>query len=163
MKLSTVLTLTVCLTVVLSFTSCASEPAGPSSPLKITKVNPYHNKPGQRIDTTDPMIAFEQRHVLHGAVHDYEFKNRFGHYFSVFWESKDRAAPIRVRLEYTQAQNGAKVEWKEVLVTNVKRNNTTKIVIAGPEYLEVGQITSWRVLLISGETVLAENKSFLWK
>ena len=155
--------LTPCLAAVLAAffaASCASTPKGGVG--TITKVNPYHLRPGERIQTEDRMIRFEQQHRLHGAITSEDFLSRFGHYVTVFWKLEQKGAAT-VRLEYTQANTGPTIFTKETTVSDAGHNNTTEFQVVGEEYRQNGPITSWRVTLLVGGESVSENKSFLWK
>ncbi len=146
----------------LSLVSCASK-SGTGGVASITKVNPYHLQPGKRIETEDRMIAFEQRHYYHGAITAEDFQEKFGHYFTIFWENDAKGTDYTVKLEYTQANTGPEVHVKEVQVPGAKSRNTTKIEVVGEEYRTNGPVTSFKVSLLSGGETVAESRSFLWK
>jgi hypothetical protein len=130
---------------------------------QITKVNPYHLKPGMFLQTEDQMIAFEQMHHLHGAVTAEDYNNRFGHHFTVFWKTESKGAPFTVRVEYTAANTGSTVHTKEVAIASAKGRNTTNLSVTGAEYTQNGAINSWRALILSGGQTVSEFKSFQWK
>lgn len=141
--------------------SCATTDSGGVA--QITKVNPYHLKPGMWIQTEDAMIAFEQRHHLHGAVTAEDYAEKFGHYFTIFWKTSARGSATTVRLEYLQANTGPTVHVKETVVSNPKGRNTTDIAVVGEEYTKNGPIIAWKASLISGGQTVGEFKSFQWK
>lgn len=161
-RLSRLFLLTGFPVIALSFSSCSST-SDSGSIATITKVNPYHLQPGQRIITDDRMIAFEQVHHYHGAITAEDFVNKFGHYFSIFWKTTAKGSDVTVKLEYTQANTGATIHVKEVAVANPKSRNTTKIEVIGEEYAKNGPVTSWNASIISGGQAIAEFPSFLWK
>ncbi len=146
----------------LSLVSCASNSSG-GGVATITKVNPYHLQPGQRIETDDRMISFEQRHHYHGAVTAEDFVGKFGHYYTVFWKTDAKGSDFTVKLEYTHANTGPTIHVKEVSVPAAKARNTTKFEVIGQEYSQNGPVTSFKVSLISGGATVAESRSFLWK
>jgi hypothetical protein len=84
--------------------------------------------------TMDPMISFERRYLLYGAIDSDDFRERRGKYFSVLWKGKDAAPGIVVRFEYLQAYTGPEVHVKEVTVDKVERNNATHFQVTGQEY-----------------------------
>lgn len=143
-------------------TSCTTSSSG-DGVVSISKVNPYHLKPGNRIETEDRMIRHEQRYYLHGAITTEDFEEKFGHYYTIHWKTEQKGSPITVRLDYTQGSTGAKVHTMEEQVVPERRNNVTKFQVTGPDYLTNGPITSWKVSLIDGGQTVAESKSFLWK
>ena len=143
-------------------TSCTTSGSG-EGPVRITKVNPYHLKPGRRIETEDEMVRHEQRHYLHGAITTEDFLERFGHYYTVHWKTDRTGSPVTVRLDYTQGNTGPKIHSIEEQVVPDRRSNSTKFRVTGADYQSNGPITSWKVSLIDGGQTVAESKSFLWK
>lgn len=145
----------------LTFSSCTV----PSStgPEAITKVNPYHLKSAALERTDDPMIRFEQKRLLHGAVDAAEMKTRFGNYYTVFWETDQVGVPTTIRLNYRQAKTGPMVLTKEIEVQSPKKKNTTKFEIVGDDYQENGQVTMWKASIVRNGEVITEYLSYAWK
>lgn len=148
--------------VALTFSACSST-EGSGSVARITKVNPYHLKPGEWVKTEDRMIAFEQAHRYHGAITAEEYADRYGYYFTIFWKSEAPGSTNTVRLEYTLGNTGPEIHVQDVPIVSAKRRNTTEIQVTGEEYQTNGAVTSWRASILSGEETLAEFRSFLWK
>jgi hypothetical protein len=84
--------------------------------------------------TLDPMISFERRYLLYGAIDSNDFRERRGKYFSVLWKTKNTAPGVVVRFEYLQAYTGPEIHVKEVTVDKVERNNSTHFEVTGQEY-----------------------------
>lgn len=163
MKPYTRLSLVLALPLAVLAAAACSTASGENGVARISKVNPYHLKPGRRVETSDRMVAFEHRHRVHGAVTAEEFLAKFGHYFTVFWHTKARGSDFTVRLEYTQGGTGPEVHVKEVAVPSAKGSNATEIAVTGEEYRANGPVTSWKASVVSGGQTVAEYKSFLWK
>lgn len=136
--------------------------AQPSGPVSITKVNPYHLQEMSLVETDDEMIRFAHRRHLYGVVDGSDFNEKRGNYYTVFWNSKNKA-PATVRLEYRHASTGPEVHTKEIAVLSPKRRNATEFAIIGAEYLERGKVTQWKASIVENGVVVAEYKSFLWK
>ncbi len=147
---------------ILVFNAACSTAPKPTGPIAITKVNPYHLKPGMYVKTDDAMILFEQTHHLHGAVTAEEYAEKYGNYYNVFWKSKSPGSQVTVRFEYRQTKTGAEVHQIDAVVT-AKKKNVTKFRINGEHYTSGGTVSSWRALILQNGEVVAENKSFLWK
>ena len=155
----------VCAGLGLMMTSCSStKTKAVSTGGHIDKVKYYHlsdiNKP---IVAAEPSIPFERQYLLHGAVTKKEREARQGHYYAVFWKTTDRSQPVKVRLEYRQQKTGAKVMMVEQDIASPKGSNVTKFSIIGETYVTNGPVTSFRVSLVRGKQVLAEEKSYLWE
>lgn len=131
----------------------------------ITKVNPYHLKRKTWNDRKiyDEMIRFEQDRRLRGAVTREEIDGKLGHYFTVFWTTKQPKVPATVRLEYRQSATNQIIHAKESEVASPKRRNVNEFQVTGDEYSERGNVTQWRALVLQNGEVVAEYKSFLWK
>lgn len=151
--------LAVLLVATLSLSGCVTDAEGP---VAITKVNPYHLQPGVNVVSEDEMIVHEQRRLLHGAVDVADYTERYGNYFTVFWESKDRV-PATVKLEYCHATTGPKVYSKEVRIEKPKKKNVTELHVIGEEYQTLGKVTQWRASVVENGSEVAEYKSFLWR
>ena len=111
--------------------------------------------------TISPMIQFERQRAGFGAVSGYDRAERFGHYFNVWWRSKE-PADLTVRLEYRQQNLGSHVQAKELFYPAAKGTIETKFTVIGDEYSDDGKITAWRLLLIQNNRVVGLRQSFLW-
>ena len=130
---------------------------------KISKVN-YHflTKDAQNQEAEDPMVGFERRHLLHGALYLSEQRARYGSYYSIFWETDDRSRPVTVRFEYRLEKSAATVKVRETEVLDIKRKNVSKFSVIGDEFQTNGKVVAWRASVIRDDQVLATHKSFLW-
>lgn len=140
-----------------ALSSCASKPQG------FTKVKIYRLDPQSRITAVDPSIPFEQQHLLHGAVTLEDREARRGNYYTFFWKADDRTQPVKLRLEYRQAVTRSAVKKVEVDITDVKRNNVTKVQITGTEFQTNGKVLAWRASLWQGGKEIGSTQSFMWK
>ena len=142
---------------VAALSSCASKPQG------FSKVKIYRLNPTARITAVDPSIPFEQQHLLYGAVSREDRDARRGNYYSFFWKADDRTQPVRLRFEYRQSLTRSAVKRQEIDITDVNRNNITKIQVTGADYQTNGKILSWRASLIQGGKEIASTQSFMWQ
>lgn len=110
----------------------------------------------------DPMIRFERKRLLRGAVTLADQLARYGNYFTLTWKAEDRNYPMTVRLEYRQQNTANKVNVLETQVTELKRKNVTEFSVIGDAYETNGRVVAWRATLLRGDRVLASAKSFLW-
>tara|TARA_R110002096_G_scaffold14302_12_gene49886 strand:- start:8184 stop:8669 length:486 start_codon:yes stop_codon:yes gene_type:complete len=133
-----------------------------SSPVAITKVNPYFLESSSHIETVDRMVEFERRRYLYGTVTSAERHDIMGQYYSIFWETTSKN-PATVRLEYRQGGSGSTVLMKEVYEANPKRKNVTKFEVIGDEFWDGGKVSQWKASVIENGEVVADYQSFLWK
>ncbi len=142
----------------LLLTGCTTTGSGP---VAITKVNPYHVQNGPFVQTEDPMLDFDQRRAIYGAIDSAEKSELLGNYFTIFWNTETKA-PATVRFEYRQGSTGLKVHTQEVAVSEPRRSNVTKFEVTGDTYERDGKVTQWRASIVENGTVVAEYKSYLW-
>ena len=131
------------------------------APTQITNSKYYLLDPDEEIETPDPMMRFEKRYHLYGAISRQEQKALEGHYYVFTWSDKERS-PATVRLETRQMNTGSKVTTREIDVDRVRRRNHTRFEIIGDEYTIDGKVTAWRVSIVRGGQVVASDQSYLW-
>ena len=117
--------------------------------------------PGQQPNSVDPMIRFEQRHHLHGAITREQRKERRGHYY-VFWWHDRELTPVIMRLEYRQENTGVNTRVQEIAVNAPRRSNKTRFQVTGANYQTGGRVTSWRISIIRDGKIIAHDQSYLW-
>jgi hypothetical protein len=114
-----------------------------------------------RQPTMNPMLQFERQRAGFGAVSGYDRAERFGHYYNVWWRSK-QPADVTVRLEYRQQNLGSHVQAKDFFYPAAQGTILTKFTVIGDEYADDGRITAWRLLLIQNNRIVGLRQSFLW-
>jgi len=83
-------------------------------------------------------------------------------------EWKDRKpvwGPLKLRVEVrgtAHAEAAKEMVLEESLEPSGWFGKWTKFPITGDRYKELGQVTAWRATLWEGDTLLDEQKSFLW-
>ena len=83
--------------------------------------------------------------------------------FDVEWSAAAKSASPRLRIELRGKKAGAKPEVVESPVKAGWFGGTWSVVKLDKEiYQQLGGIAAWRITLLDGESVLAEQKSFLW-
>ena len=85
--------------------------------------------------------------------------------FYVQWKGKATAGDtLKLRIELRGVTEG-NFPRQKTLETNVKSatwSRWTELTLAGDDYKTFGEVTAWRTTLWDGETLLDEQKSFLW-
>ena len=117
--------------------------------------------PAQQPASVDPMIRFEQRHHLHGAITREERKDRYGHYY-VFWWNDRALTPAVIRLEYRQENTGVQIRVQQFAVNAPYPKNKSRFQVTGADYQRGGRVTSWRVSIIRDGKIIAHDQSYLW-
>ena len=142
--------------------ACSTGPGGIQNGGELD-VKPYYLNPTEKVETVDPMIAFERQHLMHGAISASDQQARFGHYYAIHWKVDDRMGPVTVRLDYRQTNTGLETKVKEQTYDEIKRRNRTEFRVVGEEYFTDGEVTSFKISLLRGDEVLATSESFAWK
>jgi len=124
------------------------------------KLDFYDNKP-MPLTTSEPVI-FERQRLEWGAVGWMEREERYGNYFTFFWRTSERA-DVTVRLEYRQSALGNYVMAMERYYPEAKGSYKSEFQVIGDDFLEFGQVTSWRCLLIVDGRIVGLTQSFIWK
>ncbi|MFT4636983.1 MAG: hypothetical protein ACI8T1_000291 [Verrucomicrobiales bacterium] len=137
-----------------------------SDQLGFTKVKYYHLKAeDSRAESMsiDPMLRFERQHNLHGAVTMAEKRDRWGHYYTIFWNGRLGSDPVKVRFEYRQSRTGEQVFTHDQVVTDVRNRNKTTLRVTGEPYHRHGLVVAWQASLWQDGKMLDSTRSFLWK
>ena len=129
----------------------------------IRKVQAYHLKTDKPSATKDRMIQSETQSRMWGAITNAERAERFGNYYTAHWSTKDTTTPAKVRIEYRQANTGAKLYSQEIDYPTPARHNKTEFTITGAAYHTQGRVVSWRIQVIQGNEVIGQETSFLWE
>ena len=127
----------------------------------ITNSKYFHLDPENEIATPDPMLSFERKQYMHGAITREERAAREGHYYVFWWEDSDRS-PAVVRLEFRQENTGSLVTVKEQVMESPRRKNKSYFEVIGDEYVTGGKVTAWRVSIVRDGQVAATDQSYLW-
>lgn len=126
------------------------------------KVKRFLNQPELFQPTQNETINFDRRRINYGALSAEERRQRQGTYFDFFWRA-DRAADLKVRLEYRQAKLGNAVRAQEVAYEQAKGTVKTSFAVIGDSFHWDGPVTAWRCLLIENNRIVAFTQSYLWK
>lgn len=131
----------------------------------IMQVKQYHLR---SIDTVDmkqaPMVRGEQMYRMRGAVSKEERSQRLGQYYSVCWENSNEAqGPLKIIMNYNQAATGSKVLTMSQDLPAEETSGLVEFSISGEAYRTGGRVLAWRIRMMSGNDVLSEKRSYMWK
>jgi hypothetical protein len=85
--------------------------------------------------------------------------------YDVEWSAKNAGAQklkLRVELRGLSEVNLPKLKTLETEVAPGWFRQWTPLTLAGDDYKSFGAVTAWRATLWNGDTLLGEQKSFLW-
>jgi hypothetical protein len=93
-------------------------------------------------------------------------EHRSGMRIAVQWKARPPTwEPLKLRVELKGIAHGdlpRQLTLEEDVKTTGWFGRWTSITLAGDEYKAFGEVTSWRITLWEGKTLLSEQKSFLW-
>ncbi len=106
------------------------------------------------------------RYFLDHAESRKEKIARLGDYYFVNWRDAHPHLPAEVRMYYTQARTGSKIQttsksYPAQRATRAKRES--QFFFNGQRRAKYGDILSWRVDLLVNGQVVSTKQSFLWE
>jgi hypothetical protein len=149
--------------------------AGPSAPsepwalpveadgqVKIRKVYEFLNDPKKTSPGSSRGLAYEFKYFDHGAVTRAQQRSRKGQYFVVTWSNGGTAADYVLRLDYRQAVSRDRVNTLEIPYKQARGTFKGTFSVTGEDYFEFGDVHSWRISLVRGGRIVAQEQSFVW-
>jgi hypothetical protein len=118
------------------------------------------DKQGQ--DSTSPSLFQRDAYQMYLRENP---TNIFGVRFDVQWKAaKAPAEQLKIRVEARGVSHDGSPRLKtyEAEVTAGTFSHWTQFLMTGDEYKKFGVVVAWRATLWNGDTLLSEQKSFLW-
>jgi hypothetical protein len=113
-------------------------------------------------DSTSPSLFDRDAYQARLREH---LKDVSGVRFDVQWKavkSTDEKLKIRVEARGVSKDGSPRLQTFEAKVSAGRFNRWTKFTLTGDEYKKFGSVVAWRATLWNGDTLLGEQKSFLW-
>lgn len=143
----------------MSCLGCASLAAAPA---RIIKVLPHY-------------LDAEGRHALSPSLYERDAyqahlrKNRkliAGLRFDIQWRApgkRDAKLKLRVQMITSKGEPGKERIVEQAVRAPTRWSRWTRLMIAGREWEEQGNVVAWRATLWDGDSLVAEQNSFLWR
>lgn len=110
------------------------------------------------------MVRGEQMYRLRGAVSMEEHRQRLGQYYTVRWNNDgSHAGPLSIAFEYRQAATGSEILRMSRDLPLSETSGQVEFAVNGEAYRTGGRVLAWRIRMFSGDKVIAEKKSYLWR
>jgi hypothetical protein len=110
------------------------------------------------------MVRGEQMYRLRGAVTMEERLLRLGHYYTINWENDgSHAGPLKIVMDYQQAATGSEIVQMSRDLPAGQSSGRVEFQIVGESYRMGGRVLAWRIRMLSGNKVITEKRSYLWK
>ena len=132
----------------------------------LLQVRHFHLQDIKLVDTGAEMARGEQLYRLRGAVTMEERTSRLGHYYTVMWKNDhagENGGDMKVVMEYQQAATASKVLRMSRKIPSDEASGKMEFRMTGEAYRVGGRVLAWRVQLLRGGKVVADEQSYLWK
>jgi len=111
-----------------------------------------------------PMVRGEQMYRLRGAVSVAERRQLLGQYYSVNWKNdSSHAGPLKIVMNYQQAATGSEILHMSRDLPAGQSSGRVEFQVVGESYRVGGRVLAWRIRMLSGDKVIMEKRSYLWK
>lgn len=131
---------------------------------QLLDVRHFHLQSVDPVDYQSAMARGDQLYRLRGAVTLEEREARLGHYYTVAWRNdQPGTGDLKVVMDYQQAATASKTLRMSHKVSGEEESGKVEFKIAGEDYRVGGTVLAWRVRLMRGERVIAEDNSYLWR
>lgn len=107
-------------------------------------------------------LRYEITYLNWGAVTREQLMARRGHYFTITWDNDGPKADFTARFEYRETKSKEIVRTLTQNMPHVSGTVRSYFAVVDQAYLAYGPVVSWRFTILKGDTVVAEEKSFIW-
>jgi hypothetical protein len=107
-------------------------------------------------------LRYEITYLNWGAITEEQLQARRGHYFTITWDNDGPTADFTARFEYRETRSKEIVRTLSQNMSHVSGAVRSYFAVVGKAYLTYGPVVSWRFTVLKGDTVVAEEKSFIW-
>jgi hypothetical protein len=107
-------------------------------------------------------LRYEITYLNWGAVTQEQLQARLGHYFTITWDNDGPKSDFTARFEYRETKSKEIVRTLTQNMPHVSGAVRSYFAVVDKAYLAYGPVVSWRFTILKGDTVVAEEKSFIW-
>ena len=133
--------------------------AAEAAPARLVKVLPHFVDRQNRIALSPSLYERDAYQAQLRANPD----QRLGLRFDVQWRAQTRDTfRLRVELRGNLGSEGTSAIIEERVTFKGFINSWSKVHFTGAAYVKFGELSAWRATLWDGDTLIAEQKSFLW-
>lgn len=137
-------------------------PVQPDAKIKIGKIYEFLNDPTVTKTGASRSLAYEFKYFDHGAVTKGQREARKGRYFVVTWSNSGPAEDLVLRLDFRQMVSRDRVKTIEIPFKQARGTYKGTFSVTGDAYTELGDVHSWRISVVRGGQIVAEERSFIW-
>ena len=129
--------------------------------IKVPLIHDVQND-GNYTGSDNDALRYEITYLNWGAVTRTQMMARRGHYFTITWNNHGPKADFTARFEYRETRSKEIVRTLTQAMPNVSGTVRSYFAVVDQAYLTYGPVVSWRFTILKGDTVVAEEKSFIW-
>jgi len=107
-------------------------------------------------------LLYELTYLNWGAVTGEQLDARRGHYFTISWENRGPRDNFTVCFQYREAISQGIVRTLKQPMTAVHGTVRSYFAVVGKAFKAYGPVSSWRLTILKGDTVVAETRSYIW-
>jgi hypothetical protein len=107
-------------------------------------------------------LQYEADYLNWGAVTNQQLRSRFGHYFTITWDNDGPKADFTARFEYREVKSKEIVRTLTQNMPGVSGATRSYFAVVSKAFETYGPVVSWRFTILKGDTVVAEEKSYIW-
>ena len=107
-------------------------------------------------------LRYEITYLNWGAVTQEQLLARRGHYFTITWANHGPKADFTAKFEYRETRSKEIVRTLTQNMPHVSGTVRSYFAVVDQAYLAYGPVVSWRFTILKGDTVVAQEKSFIW-
>lgn len=138
---------------------CGLAPVAHGASAKLVKILPHFVDQQGRV-ALNPSLYERDAYQFHLRTHPEE---RAGLRFDVQWRSRDTTrVTLRLELRGNRGRNGTTAVLEQEVKFRGLFSTWSRASFTGEAYKQFGELSAWRATLWEGESLLAEQTSFLW-
>lgn len=137
--------------------------------------SPLLGAPARIIKVLPHLVDAEGRHALSPSLYERDAyqahlrKNRkliAGLRFDIQWRApgkRDAKLKLRVQMLTSKGEPGRERIVEQAVRAPTRWSRWTRLMVAGRDWEEQGNVVAWRATLWDGDSLVAEQNSFLWR
>ena len=110
----------------------------------------------------DDALRYELTYLNWGANSSSQLKARQGHYFTVTVVNRGPRADLNVLFQYRQSVSREVVRSLSSVLPQAHGATRAYFAVVNKAFATYGAISSWRISVFRGDTVVAQLRSFIW-
>lgn len=129
--------------------------------ISVSKIHDVQNDSSYKGGSNNALL-YEIKYLNWGAVTGEQLAARQGTYLTISWENNGPKSDFTAMLQYRQIKSQEVVRTLVQKMPHVSGTVRSYFAVVDKAYHAYGPVCSWRFVILKGDTVVAESKSYLW-